>query len=176
MLRAGKKAVFIIRRRTNKGWFLPGSSRNANQYSEKPFALPVGAANQMTQRKIMDSDNYHKFTSKSGNLWLVAKKGYKDIRTLAGKQTDHVTMQWSGRYMRDFGIYRTVIGAGSSHLEIGWKNPENQRLATFHEVMGAGKSKRLHKILGLLKKEEEELQEFIARQVMKMLNAKWAKK
>jgi hypothetical protein len=160
--RAGNKLIFIIRRRTNKGIFLPGSSRRANQYSTKPFAMPVYAASKMlganiTRAAKLDPDNYHLFTSKAGNLWVLVKKGYKEIRRKANKFSDHVTMQFTSGYMRDLSVLRT----GGTAADVGWKSGRNQRLATFHEVMGAGKSKRLHKILGMLKKEEDEMQAYI---------------
>lgn len=166
--RAGNKVVFIIRRRTKKGHFLPGSSKRANQYSGKPFAMPVGAATAMLKSNVLkrsksDPENYHTFTSKQGNLWILMKKGYKDVRRLAGKSTDHVTMNWSGKYLRDLGVVRT----GNQIADISFKSGRNQELASYHEKLGAGKSKRLHKILGLLAKEEKEMAAYLENQFMK---------
>ncbi len=180
--RTGNRLVFIIRRRTLSGKFLPGSSSGASKYSEKPFVMPIGAGNKMLggklqraanskRSKLFDPDNFHTFTSKQGNLWVLVKKGYKKVRELAGKDTSHVSMTWSGSYLRDLGI----ITATNNQINIGWKSSENQQLATFHEIMGAGKSKKLHKIMGLLKKEEEELKSLVETEVVKNLK-KWAEK
>lgn len=180
--RTGNRLILIIRRRTQKGQFLPGSSRGANKYSTKPFAMPIGAMNKTVggklvrsanskRSKLFDPDNFHTFTSKEGNLWVLVKKGYKKVRELAGKESSRVTMTWSGSYLRDLGL----MTAANSQINIGWKSAENQQLATFHEAMGAGKSKKLHKIMGLLKKEEKELLELVETEVVKNLK-KWAKK
>ncbi|MBU1096854.1 MAG: hypothetical protein KKB34_10270 [Bacteroidetes bacterium] len=168
--RAGNKLIFIIRRRTNKGIFLPGSSKRANQYSSKPFAMPVYSATKMLGSNIIkaaktDPDNYNVFKSKAGNLWVLVKKGYKEIRRKANKFNDHVTMQFTANYIRDLSVLRTAGNVS----ELGWKNARNQRLATYHEVMGAGKSRRLHKILGMLKTEEDEMQAYIEAEFIKKL-------
>ena len=179
----GNKVLFIIRRRTKKGWFLPGSSSGADKYSTKPFAMPVGAASQMLgnklrksasskRSKIYDPDNFQLFTSKAGNLWVIVKGGYKKVRQLAGKKSDNVVMSWTGSYMRDLGLLRTE----NNFALLGWKSSENEELAYFHEIAGAGKSKRRHKILGLLKKEEALLTEFAEKEILKKLTAYFEEK
>jgi hypothetical protein len=177
MLRVGNKVLFTIRRRTGEGKFLPGSSPNARQYSSKPFAMPLGAASKTLGSKISkaagssrsknyDPNNFHVFKAKSGNLWVLVKQGYKKIRQLAGKPAGHVEMNWSGRYMRDLGILRTE----ADKTEIGWKSSENKELGYYHEVAGAGKSKRRHKILGLLDSEKKELQPYLQEEFVKRIN------
>ncbi len=174
--RVGSKIIFFIRRRTNKGTFLPGSSDNAGSYSSKPFALPFGALNATTGKKIKEIDSrfsgdgdYKLFTSNNKNLWVVAQRGYKGIRKEAGKYNDHVIMSWSGQYLRDLGI----IATGSKSVDVGWKNARNRELASYHEKLGAGKSKRKHKIMGLLKSEEKEIRAFIEEELVKNLKKNW---
>ena len=173
LTRVGNKVLLAIRRRTKKGWYLPGSSRNAGNYSDKPFAMPIGAANKTLGNKLVKSATSEKskyynpnkfeiFTAKSGNLWVLIKEGYKKVRELAGKESSKVSMHWSGSYMRDLGLLRTA----DDFAELGWKSSENQQLAYFHEIAGAGKSKRLHKILGLLPKEEKQLTDYAEKLVM----------
>jgi hypothetical protein len=184
--RIGNNLLFIIRRRTQKGQFLPGSSPDADKYSEKPFAMPIGAANKALagklysaanskRSKLFDPDNFQTFTSKDGNLWVLIKKGYKKVRELAKKESNHTTMTWSGSYLRDLGLLQINNSSSRTEIELGWKSAENQKLATFHEIMGAGKSKRLHKIMGLLKQEEDTLKSYIEFEVLKNLKT-WSEK
>ena len=179
----GSQVLFIIRRRTGKGKFLPGSSSGAEKYSTKPFAMPIGSASQMLgnklrksagskRSKLYDPDNFQLFTSKAGNLWVIVKGGYKKVRELAGKKTDNVIMSFTGSYMRDFGL----LNAEKNLAVLGWKSSENQELAYFHEIAGAGKSKRRHKILGLLKKEENILTEFAEEKILKNLTKHFEEK
>ncbi len=179
LAKLGNKTLFIIRRRTKQGMFLPGSSDNAGNYSEKPFAMPLTALNQTNQgtirraagtdsnrSKVYDPENFQIFTAKSKALWVLVKGGYSKLRSLLGKQNDKVTMTWSGSYLRDLGVIRT----GSNSATLGWKSSENQKLAYWHNIAGAGKSKRIHKILGLTKQEEKELIPIVEKELIKNLD------
>ena len=175
--KVGNKTLFVIRRRTREGKFLPGSSPGAGDYSTKPFAMPLGAANKTlsgriekaagnSRSKYHDPDNFQLFTSKAGSLWVLAKGGYSGLRALAGKQNEKVSMSWSGSYLRDLGVLRTE----SDNIILGWKSRENQQLAYWHEVSGAGKSRRIHKILGLTKAEEKELLPIVEKEFLKRVD------
>lgn len=168
--RIGTRVVVIIRRRTAKGHFLPGSSRRANKYSEKPFALPYGAAQKNVRKKIDElppEDVSFFISNKTGSVWVTMKKGYKSYRALSGRETDHVNLNWSGRMMAALKILPTE--PSSFMTKVGFDDPDMKRLASWHNVLGAGKSKRLHKFLGLTKKEEQELAEWVGKDMAKKL-------
>ena len=173
MKQVGLHVLFVIKRRTLDGKFLPGSSPGAGEYSTKPFAMPSGAISKQLEGKIKKAGkdspgDFQMFTSKAGTSWVVVKKGYKRIRELGGRPSDKVTMIWSGRYMKDL----SVLSRERSAVEIGWKSDENKKLAEFHESMGAGKSRRLHKILGLTKEEIAEVERIFGEKIaLKMQSA-----
>lgn len=161
MQRLAGHCVFLIRRRTQSGQFLPGSSPGADQYSTKPFAMPAYALGKMLgkklealasgKRKKQGPNTFTLYTNKRWNnqLWVVAHLGYREIRRMAGRPVDHVSMIWSGRYMRDLGM----LFVNDTKTEVGFKSKENEILAMYHEELGAGKSKRKHKIMGLTQDE-----------------------
>ena len=180
MQRVAGQVVFIIRRRTQEGKFLPGSSSGAEQYSTKPFAMPAYALGKMLGKKIEASGNSKRRTQGASeftlfrndkwqnSLWVISHLGYKRIREIAGKPVDVVSMIWSGSYLRDFGI----IMIDETKSQLGWKSAGNQKLAYYHEEMGAGKSRRKHKILGLTKEEiNSDLLPFAKTQIIKKLQS-----
>jgi len=174
--KVGNKTLFIIRRRTKRGEFLPGSSSGAGDYSKNPFAMPLGAANKTlggrikkasgNKGKYRDPENFQLFQTKANALWVLVKGGYSGLRKLAGKQNDNVTMNWSGSYLRDLGVLRTE----SDNIILGWKSREIQQLAYWHEVSGAGKSRRIHKILGITKAEGKELLPLVEKEFLKRVD------
>lgn len=179
MQRVAGHVVFMIRRRTQAGAYLPGSSSGASQYSTKPFAMPAYALGKMlgkkfealtsSKRKTQGPNSFTLYKNeKWGNqLWVIAHLGYREIRRMAGKPVDNVSMIWSGRYLRDLGIFPN---ATPQKAEIGWKSKENEILAMYHEELGAGKSKRKHKILGLTEEEiKSELLPFAETEIVKKL-------
>ena len=180
MQRVAGHVVFVIRRRTQQGKFLDGSSPNAEQYSTKPFAMPAYALGKMLGKKIEAGGSYKGRTQGASefslfrnekwqnSLWVISHLGYKRIRQIAGKPVDVVSMIWSGAYLRDFGIL--LVEENKSQL--GWKSAENQQLALYHEELGAGKSRRKHKILGLTNEEiNSDLLPYAQTEIIKKLNS-----
>jgi len=157
--RLANGAIALIRKRTLQGEFIAGD----HDYSTKPFAMPVGGLTKMLQNRIIATakggrgrapdPNFQLFTSKSGHIWVVVKQGYKKIRELAGKQSDHVTMTWTGRMMRNMGI----VNIDHSRAEIGFTSGEEEQKAVWHNLLGAGKSRRIHKFMYLTEREIEDL-------------------
>lgn len=180
MQRIGGHVVFVIRRRTQQGKFLDGSSPNAEQYSTKPFAMPAYALGKMLGKRIEASGDYKGRTQRAtefslfrnekwqNSLWVISHLGYKRIRQIAGKPVDVVSLIWSGAYLRDFG----VLLVDETKTQLGWNSAENQQLAVYHEEMGAGKSRRKHKILGLTNEEiNSELLPFAQTEIVKKLKS-----
>ncbi len=159
LMKIGSKAVLIIKQRTAKGIFLSGSSSNANRYSTKPFAMPLGAVKKKDVLWKMLKGEYNDetelFRTKSKRLWVVIKRGYKWLREKSGKQSSRVDMRWSGKLLRSLRVLK--VDPASGVIEIGHGDAQNKKLAEYHNVLGAGKSKRLHKYLGLTEKELEEM-------------------
>lgn len=172
--RIGNHLVFMVRRRTTEGRLLPGST--SEEYSTKQFAMPFGALPKGLQSKAKQKQNKNDFglftTKSTGSLWVLVKKGYKHLRELAGKDSSSVKMTWSGAYLRDLSVVE-VSSNEEAFTEVGFKNERNRHLAFWHEVAGAGKSKRKHKIMGVLPEEEDELAELAETEIVKTLK-KWS--
>lgn len=157
--RLANGALALIRRRTLQGEFKEGDQ----QYSAKPFAMPIGGLTKMLQKRIVaqgkgtrnraPDPNFQLFTSKSGNLWVIVKLGYKKIRELAGKESDHVTMTWTGRMLRNLG----VINMTRNSAEIGFTSQDEEQKAIWHNIMGAGRSRKKHVFMYLTEKEVDKL-------------------
>lgn len=174
MQRVSTHGVFIIRQRTKKGEFLEGSSSGSESYSTKPFAMPVGAVNQMTGKKITtlaktEDDKFKLFHSKkTGSLWVLVTEGYKRIRQLAGKPADNVTMSWSGKVMRNLKNVAEEPREGKIYFD----DERSKQIAIWQNIMGAGKSKKLKIFMGFNDKEIEELSKLAGTEIVKNIIAK----
>ena len=148
LTRVGLKGVAIIRKRTEGGQFLPGSSPNAENYSTTPMPLPYGALrNKLSGRKAKEA-GFKVFTSKSGRVWIVLPGGYKQYRQLYGKQTDRVTLSWSGRMLRNLKLLSTSQSGQSAESVVGFDDADSARIAGYHNELGAGKSRKKHVFIG----------------------------
>lgn len=154
LLRVGNHAVAIIKTRVAQGIFGDGSDENASKYSDKPFAMPVGAIKkksvlmEILKGKVPDESQL--FKTKAGKLWVVIKHGYEWLRKESGKPSDKVDMRWSSEMMRSL----TVLDANpaTGEITIGHKGALNEQLSQWHH-QGAGKSKKVRKWLYLTEKE-----------------------
>ncbi|MEW5799976.1 MAG: hypothetical protein AB1728_13325 [Bacteroidota bacterium] len=166
VMRAANAGLVIIRERTLSGKFLPGSSPGADQYSTKPFARPLAGLSKAHTKALM-SDQSIVFTKdgEAKQIWILVKGGYKQFRSLAGKNTDHVTLTWSGRMMRNLGI----LNAGNNEATLGMKSDDTKQLALYHNSMGAGKSRRKHVFMGFTDAEKQRLTNIVGDEVMKRL-------
>ncbi len=166
VMRAANAGVAIIRERTTSGKFLEGSSAGAEQYSAKPFARPLGGLTRNTTKALLASGS-EIFTSKNKSTWIVVAGGYKRFRELAGKDSSHVSLTWTGRMLRNLGI----ISADDTGAVISEKDADMKKLATYHQVSGAGKSRRLHKFIGFTADEQVRLKKLVGEEVMKKIKA-----
>lgn len=167
--RVAAKGIFIIRQRTKKGIFLEGSSPGSDQYSTKPFAMPVGALNKMTGKKIAEANDESRFqlfkSKKTNNLWVIVKGGYAEIRKLANKNSDNVTMSWSSKTLRNLG----VITDKTFEQTIGFSDERARKIAEYHNVLGAGKSKKKKIFMGASEQEVKQLVEYGTEQIVKSI-------
>lgn len=166
MIRAGGKVLSIIRDRTLKGKFLSEAKVGAtidtskSQYSTKPAPIPYGLYRAKAKKKPPSSMPV--FTNKSGTVMVILSRGYKQLREIAGKQSNHVVMSWSGRMMRNFGIRRK----SKDEVVLDFSDSYSERLARYHNIEGAGKSKVTHPFIGLTQAEASQ----VVDEVDKMLN------
>ena len=192
MKRIGLQCVFIIRRRVTSGKYLEGTT--SEQYSTKPFGMPLGAATKVLGAAIkraiekgqavslkakgktyatVQPDEAKIYTSpKTGNLWVVIGGGYKRYREMGGRDSAKIDLNWSGRMMRNLGI---IPGSEQpSSVDVGFTSADEKNKALWHNVMGAGKSRRKHIFMGLTSEEKEELEQFadkeIAEKILKNLS------
>lgn len=190
MKQCGLKAVFIIRRRTLEGKFLPGAT--SDTYSEKPFAMPLGAVAKTLGKKIesnkkfslrkrakidgkwksetvgqVDPGEFQIITTKAGALWVIIGGGYKRYRELSGRQNDKVDLNWSGRMMRNLNIMPGSLQA--DRVDVGFPSADERKKAEWHNILGAGRSKRLHPFMGMTAEEEVELTKFAGEEIAKKI-------
>lgn len=165
LLQIGSRVLLVIKERTLAGKFLPGST-GSSKYSTTPMPLPFGALqktvqNSMTVRNLIDSEEAVVFKSKAGKKWILLKGGYEQFRELAGKQTDHVTLTWTGQMIRDLKV--KSVDVRSATVTIGFTDARSEEIADYHQNKGAGKAKITHKFLGLTGTEFNQLLDYISR-------------
>ena len=164
LLRIGKHAIAIIQMRTAKGKFLPGSSPDAENYSTKPFAMPLGAISKNAVRYKMLKDQYDDETElfrskKSQKLWVAIAKGYKWLREQYGRGSSNVDLVMSRKLMRSIEVIKVDVKTGL--IEIAHNDERSDKIALYHNQLGAGKSKKIRKYLGLTDDELEGLGEMV---------------
>ena len=153
----GQTSLFIIKKRTQQGRFLPGSSSGASSYSTKPFAMPAGALATGVFEQLDDTGEGSTFFTRSGSLWAVITGGYKRYRKMAGRQSSKVDLKFrSGPGMMN-SLKVTKIDTRRKNVEIGFTDKESEQIAIYHQIQGAGKSKVIRKFVGHTKKEERKI-------------------
>lgn len=172
LINLGTRVIYIIKERTLRGEFLPGSTGTSN-YSTTPMPLPLGALpararSKSALRALTDSGEATIFTSlRSRRTWIILEGGYKRLRELAGRESDRVTLNWSGSMMRNLKILRTNEREG--YVELGFNEGRAARLARYHHELGAGRRKVTHRFLGLTDTELASLEPDV-REHLRMVN------
>jgi hypothetical protein len=168
MQRVIGEGVRIIRQRTKKGEFLKGSSPGADKYSTHPLGIPLLAygkkvANELMQRAENNQDVKLYRNKKTGGLWALVMGGYKEIRRMAGKNTDSVSMNWSGN------VLRNLAGINIKPMEgnIGLTDERAKQIAIWQQVKGAGKSKKKKVFIGFSQKEINKLTDLAGKEIIK---------
>lgn len=156
VMKLANAGLAIIRQRTLSGKFLPGSSPGADEYSTKPFARPLGGLTKKLQRDLL-ANGAQVFTKDGKATWVVIKGGYKQMREIAGKDTSHVSLTWTGRMMRNLGI----LTSDDNSAVLGPKDADTKQLSLYHNVMGAGKSKRKRVFMGFSDSEKRKLEQLV---------------
>lgn len=160
LLQLGERIVAIIQARTVQGKFLPGSTTRG--YSTKDAPMPLGGLAERVGKGVagrvfreLQGEEGKIFTSKkSGKVWLMLTGGYKRLRELAGRETDRVTLNWSGAMLRAL-HHRGDIAA--QQVVIYFSDARSEEIASFHHE-GAGRSKIKRLFLGLTQQEQERLE------------------
>ena len=148
LTRAGEEAIAIIKARTLKGVFLEGSSPGAERYSTTPMPLPYSVWTKATQGKVSaiirkGDEGIRIFTNRKSRLtWVLLEGGYKRFRELAGKESDPVTLNWSGAMMKAIQILSVDEAEGS--VTVGFTDYRSGEIAGFHHKgAGRGRKKRI---------------------------------
>ncbi len=152
LVNLGTAVVVIIKERTLRGEFLPGSTAGG-QYSTTPSPMPLGALPARARGKralaaLVASGEATLFTSmRSRRTWIILQGGYKKFRELAGRETDRVTLNWTGQMMRNLKVRHVSVREGV--VDIGFSEGRAARLASYHNTQGAGRSRRVRRFIGL---------------------------
>lgn len=168
----GDKVIAIIQQRTLSGKYLPGSTEKG--YSTKPAPMPYGGliarlgegkAKQVFRNIQKGNEPAIWRESKSKKIWLILTGGYKRLRELAGKESDRVTMNWSGNMMSSL-KYKTDPAQGI--VTIYFTNKEAEEIAGFQH-QGAGKNKVMRKFMGLAKPEQLSIEKWLGEEIVKRI-------
>lgn len=172
LLKIGQETIAIIQKRTLQGDFLPGSSENAKHYSTRPAPMPLGGLYQrlgkgkgsQVWKRIQRGEEPGTIwkQSSSGKIWLILQGGYKRLRELSGRETDHVNLNWTGHMMRSLSLI--IVNETDHSVTIQFSNYDAAQLASYHhEGVGRNKVKRL--FLGLTSAELQKLSNGIAKHI-----------
>jgi hypothetical protein len=163
LLQVGSHVLMIIKERTLRGEYLPGST-GTGQYSTTPMPLPLGVLQKKYRSnkslKELEAGGARIFTNlRSKITWIILTGGYKQLREITGRDASHVTLSWSGKMMRNLKVLKADPATAS--VTIGFDEESSSRIASYHQIEGAGKSKKTHKFLGLTEQEISDVGEFV---------------
>ncbi|MDI6802553.1 MAG: hypothetical protein QME58_01750 [Bacteroidota bacterium] len=127
-----------------------------HRFNPKPTPMPAGALKakigiSKAKRiwKRLEGDDF--VYTKAQSTWILLKGGYKRLRELAGKESDRVTLNWTGSMMRALKV--TNVNEAEGSVTISFTDNRASELAGFHH-RGAGRNKVKRIFLSL---SEEEL-------------------
>ncbi|HXF99761.1 MAG TPA: hypothetical protein VNL69_03205 [Bacteroidota bacterium] len=163
LLRIGQETLAIIHARTLRGEFLEGSTTRG--YSVKPAPMPLSgliarlgkSRGQAIWRRIQKGDEPGTVwrESKSGKIWITLQGGYKRLRELSGRESDRVTLNWTGRMLQ--ALKEIQVNEQDMSVTISFTNTEAATIAGYHHA-GAGRTKIKRLFVGLT---EEELSKLV---------------
>jgi hypothetical protein len=174
LLKLGEKVLAIIQARTLRGEFLPGSTSKG--YSTKSAGMPYGglvarigngkAAAFLKTIKDGGADKVYT-NGKSGKMWITLSGGYKQLRELGGRETDRVTLNWTGQMLS---ALKSRVGANNNSptVEMYFTNSEADRIAGFHE-QGAGRNRIKRIFMGLSQQEQAPLESWLGEEIAKKI-------
>jgi len=156
------KGIADIRSRVQQGVYLQGST-GGSEYSTNPMPLPYGALVAILGKQAVKNEGYRIYKNKNGKLMAVLPGGYKKWRQLNSKSDSPVTMNWSGRMMRNLGIEKYESDA----VWLGFPAASEQRKADFQH-QGAGKSRVIRNFMGFTDKEIGGLGDIAVKAIIKL--------
>ncbi len=176
LTKVGEKVIVLIKKRVREGIFLEGSSPDAGRYSTNPATMPLGAF-----RAKMGKGRFGKFArqkgespsllkqegriyKKAGMVWYSLTGGYKRLRELAGKESDHVTLNWTGSMMKSLIKIDVKSSDTGATVEISFSDYRSAEIAAFHHE-GAGKSRKKRIFMALTEEEIAKVAKTYASQI-----------
>jgi hypothetical protein len=116
------------------------------QYSTKPFARPRGGIPfKQSLKSLVKSGRLTEF-KRGGKHWVVFLGGYKDFRSITGRNPDGDFLEFTGK------LRQSIIAKPNSDgrsIKIGFSSAKQATLAYYFNFSGVGKSRKLWKFLGL---------------------------
>ncbi len=98
-------------------------------------------------------------------MWITLHGGYKRMRELAERETDRVTLNWTGQMMSALAMQ---VNAAEPSLKIYFTNKEAEKIAGFHH-RGAGRNKIKRIFMGLTAKEQAPLERWLGEEIAKKI-------
>ena len=149
-----------MKRRTQRGEFLEGSSEGAESYSQKPYAQPAGSLTDQVRDSLPD-DEVSYFTTSDDDLWLVVEGGYEAVRRAKGLPTDTVDLSVTGSMLEGMRSESTRRGDELLEMLVGYiegaSPQEAMQIARYHNVEGAGKNEIKRVFVGLTEQEADDV-------------------
>jgi hypothetical protein len=153
------RAEYIMRRRTQKGEFLEGSSPGAESYSDEPYAQPAGSLTDQVRDQLPEDETSY-FETNDGDLWLVIEGGYEAVRKAKGLPTGRVDLTDQGDMLSAMRSDATVQDDQVQMLVgyIDGASPqEAMQIARYHNIEGAGQSEVKRVFVGLTDEEADDI-------------------
>lgn len=157
LLRVGEQTIAIIQERTLRGEFLEGSTSQG--YSTKTAYMPYPALEERVGKSL-----WARIKNKQDGLgwsyigknrkWVKVEGGYKRLREITGRETDRVTLSWSGQMLSALNVIE--VNEEQRSVTIRFRNERAGEIAGFHHE-GAGRSKVKRIFVGLSGKELEQI-------------------
>lgn len=152
--RIGLWIVQTIQRRTAQGKDISG--KPFLPYSQKPFAMPLGAIPkkywQIIKRYAKEGEIGYQQT-KSKQLWIRIQGGYKFLRLKVFGLPARVDLRRSREMLSELQVIDIRQDADSWQMRIGWTRPDLAERAFYVE--------RKRKFLGLTETDQQTLQQHI---------------
>lgn len=160
LMQASLQAIAFILENTFAG--KDKHNRPFVSYSKKTFGMPLGAyysrVGKGHQKRLQDDTKIYR-NKNTGGLWILIKGGYQNFKSKWNpEKASTVNLSFTGQMLKEL----HVMEVGNSYSYIGFKSKEMSERASFHALQGAGRSKVIRDFLGIHKKQEETLANYLS--------------
>ena len=155
----GIRVIELINEQIDEGIDFEGVKYS---YSTSPFVRPLGQKHYSKIKRAIKEEKATIFNTKNGSKWVFIEGGYKDYRSIIGRDPDGDYLQDTGKMLA--ALNYQVMG---NEIKISFSSAQESQKAYWLNVAGAGKSKKKWKFLGLSPNNQNKLIEEFSSLVVK---------